>query len=46
VWEVIRGKQLCCDEKLLQGMKDIKRVDKPLPGLKVEIYVVFGKVSE
>ena len=44
--EVVRGKQLRRDKKLFHGMKDVKRVDKPLPGLKVEVYVVFSEVSE
>ena len=45
-WEVICSKQSRRNEELFQGMKDVKRVDKPLSSLKVEMHVVFGKVSE
>ena len=45
-WKVIRSKQTRRNEEMLQRMKGVKRVDKPLPGLKVETHVVFGKVTE
>lgn len=45
-WEAVRGKQSRRNEKFFQGMKDVKGVNKPLPSLKVEMYVVFGEVSE